>query len=285
MKCDLPVPDGPQTRAPRARSIHSSVAAPAGSGRGSRTVGFPGVERLAGRQPGRAAAWSGSLPGRGRRPPRRAGRAGLRRVPSVGGRGGDHLRRCPADVWAAADDAAAARARRGAVAGSGVLTVIGVVLIRSACSASSAVRARAGGRGCCPARRRGQRGSRRIAVGIVAEDQLDRLPAAAIVEIDGPERVQRDADVSRTRVIARAPPSCGSSLAASAPPSGRGTGSAPRRPAAGGPGSTRGRRHRTGPPARTPRAPGRPRRCRAAWRDRPLRPSCAAPARHPPLRP
>ena len=118
-------PAGPQTQSASARSIHSSVLSACWVGvRDRRGVGVPGVEGLAGRQPGLRGGASGSSPGRGRRPPRRAGPAGPRRAPSAARR---RSRSPPARRGgrrASAAGAAAGRARRAAAARSGVLTVI-----------------------------------------------------------------------------------------------------------------------------------------------------------------
>ena len=86
MKWLLPVPLGPQTTstscavdpfqgAQRVLGLACGIA---------EAVWLPRVERLAGRQPGGACGASGSSPGRGRRPPRRAARAAPRRAPSAG---------------------------------------------------------------------------------------------------------------------------------------------------------------------------------------------------------
>ena len=95
----LPVPLGPQTQSASARPIHSSVRSACWVGlRDRRGVLVPGVERLAGRQPGRAAAH------RDRRLVAAGGLLGeqdaqdLGGLPALGGGGRDHLRRRAPDV-------------------------------------------------------------------------------------------------------------------------------------------------------------------------------------------
>ena len=91
---------GRRRKAPRARSIHSSVLSACWVAAGiADRLGFPGVERLAGRQPGRAPACpdrclvaAGGLLGEQHL-------EDLGVLPALAGRGRDHLRRRPADVW------------------------------------------------------------------------------------------------------------------------------------------------------------------------------------------
>ena len=80
----LPVPLGPQTQSASARSIHSSVRSACWVRlRDRRGVAGPRRRRSCRRAARTRGGASGSSPGRGRRPPRRAGPAGPRRAPSA----------------------------------------------------------------------------------------------------------------------------------------------------------------------------------------------------------
>ena len=124
MKWLLPVPEGPQTTRLRRGRPTPGCAARSGSALGSRRVGFPGVEGLAGRQPGGLAAHrdgrvvaAGGLLGE-----QHAQHFGG--LPALAGGGRDHIRRRAANIGQP-QPAQSRSSSSGSGGGGGVVTVIG----------------------------------------------------------------------------------------------------------------------------------------------------------------